>query len=86
MYYQIGYDSYSATYLVDELASYGYSKGACLVPVIQGFKSLSQPMQKLEEDLKKQKNSLSKQFSNEMVFFQCRTCRGSKWKLYAKKE
>ena len=70
MYYQIGYDSYSATYLVDELASYGYSKGACLVPVIQGFKSLSQPMQKLEEDLKNKKivyqnNSVTKWcFSN----------------------
>lgn len=70
MYYQIGYDSYSATYLVDELASYGYAKGTCLIPVIQGFKSLSQPMQKLEEDLKNKKivyqnNSVTKWcFSN----------------------
>ena len=29
----------------------GYSPGNCLIPVIQGFKSLSIPMQTLENDL-----------------------------------
>lgn len=51
-YQFIGYDSYSAVYLVDELANYGYTKDKCLIPVIQGFKSLSIPMQQLETDLR----------------------------------
>lgn len=48
----ICYDSYSAIYLVDELASLGYAKGYCLIPVRQGFQSLSIPMQRIETDLK----------------------------------
>ena len=55
MYQFIAYDSYSAQYLVDELASKGYQKGHCLIPVIQGFKSLSIPMQTLENDLKEKR-------------------------------
>ncbi len=55
MYQFIAYDSYSAQYLVDELAAAGYQKGHCLIPVIQGFKSLSIPMQTLENDLKEKR-------------------------------
>lgn len=55
MYQFICYDSYSATYLVDELAAQGYQKGYCLNPVIQGFKSLSIPMQTLENDLREKR-------------------------------
>lgn len=52
-YYQhINYDSYSANYLIEELASMGWSKKSCLVPTIQGFKTLSIPMQTLEANLK----------------------------------
>jgi phage terminase large subunit-like protein len=52
MYQHIDYDSYSAQYLVEELASLGYSKSSCQVPIVQGFKTLSIPMQTLEAHLR----------------------------------
>ena len=54
-YYKINYDSYSAQYLVEELASYGWSKNTCLTPTPQGFKTLSVPMQTLEAFLRDKK-------------------------------
>lgn len=50
----IGYDPWSATYLTRELEEIGYSTGenGCQVPVRQGFKSLSIPMQELEAALR----------------------------------
>lgn len=51
-YQFIMYDSYSATYLIDEISSFGFAKDKCLIPVIQGFKTLSIPMQTLEGYLK----------------------------------
>lgn len=51
-YDKINYDSYSAGYLVDELAALGFSKGRCQVPTPQGYKTLSIPMQELEALLK----------------------------------
>lgn len=51
------YDSYSAQYLIEELASYGFSKKSCLVPVIQGYRTLSVPMQTLHARLKDKKTT-----------------------------
>ncbi|NLM43360.1 MAG: terminase large subunit [Clostridiales bacterium] len=45
----IGYDSWSATYFVEEMASY-FGK-ECMEPVIQGKKTLSGPMKALGADL-----------------------------------
>lgn len=51
--YKVGYDSWSATYFVEEMASvFGRN---VMVPVIQGKKTLSQPMQNLGADLEKKK-------------------------------
>lgn len=58
IYQNIGYDSWSATFLIDELNGYGWSsegKCPCQIPVIQGFKSLSLPMQESESLLKEKK-------------------------------
>lgn len=52
MYQYINYDSYSAQYLIEELASMGYSKDYCLIATPQGAKTLSIPMQTLEAHLK----------------------------------
>lgn len=52
IYQYINYDSWSATYLIEELASLGFSKDTCLIPTQQGYKTLSVPMQTLETDLK----------------------------------
>lgn len=52
IYQYINYDSWSANYLVEELAAMGFAKDTCLIPTIQGFKTLSVPMQTLETDLK----------------------------------
>ena len=54
-YSKINYDSYSAQYLIEELASMGWSKKSCLIPTPQGFKTLSVPMQTLEAFLKDKK-------------------------------
>lgn len=51
IYRYIGYDSYSATYLIDHLNDEGYLINKCLIPVIQGYKSLSVPVQNLESKL-----------------------------------
>lgn len=51
-YQFINYDSYSAVYLVKELAQLGYAEGYCLKPTPQGYKTLSIPMQTLEAHLK----------------------------------
>lgn len=51
-YDYICYDPWSATYLTTELDSLGYSREGCQLPVIQGFKTLSIPMQKFESLLK----------------------------------
>jgi phage terminase large subunit-like protein len=56
-YVAINYDSYSAEYLIEELAQKGYSRKYILNPVIQGFKTLSIPMQELGSDLKEKKLS-----------------------------
>lgn len=52
IYQYINYDSWSANYLIEELASMGFSKEQCLIPTPQGYKTLSVPMQTLEADLK----------------------------------
>ncbi|MDA3890307.1 MAG: terminase large subunit, partial [Salinivirgaceae bacterium] len=52
MYQFIGYDPYSASYLVNELESEGFAKKYCLIKVRQGSKTLSVPMQFLESDVK----------------------------------
>jgi len=52
IYQFIGYDPYSAGYLVNELESEGFSKDYCMIKVHQGSKTLSVPMQVLEADLK----------------------------------
>ena len=52
MYQYINYDSYSAQYLVEELASMGYAKDHCLIATRQGAITLSIPMQTLEAHLK----------------------------------
>ena len=49
-YLKINYDSYSATYLIKELESLGFSD-KCLTRTQQGFKTLSIPMQNLELEL-----------------------------------
>jgi len=54
-YNKIQYDSYSAGYLVDELASMGFSKNGCQEATPQGFKTLSIPMQEMEALLKSKK-------------------------------
>ena len=45
----VGYDSWSAVYFVEDMQDY-FGK-ACMVPVIQGKKTLSQPMKNLGADL-----------------------------------
>lgn len=52
IYQRIGYDRYSAQYLIDELDSMGFTKNKCLLPVAQGAKTLSIPMQTLESHLR----------------------------------
>ena len=52
MYQFINYDSYSAVYLVQELAQMGYAEDYCLKSTPQGAKTLSIPMQTLEAHLK----------------------------------
>lgn len=50
--YKIGYDRWSATYLVNELEQ---NFGKILVPIAQGAKTFSNPMKRLESDLKAKK-------------------------------
>ena len=52
MYQFINYDSYSAVYLVQELAQMGYAEDYCLKSTPQGAKTLSIPMQTLVAHLK----------------------------------
>ncbi|OHE41481.1 MAG: hypothetical protein A2Y16_05425 [Tenericutes bacterium GWF2_57_13] len=52
MYQFINYDSYSSSALVHELAQMGYVEDYCLKATIQGYKTLSVPMQTLAADLK----------------------------------
>jgi len=54
-YQYINYDSYSAQYLIEELSQMGYSKDHILIPTIQGFKTLSIPMQEVEADVKEKR-------------------------------
>lgn len=49
----IGYDDWSAKYWVEEMA--GYFGKSAMIPVIQGKKTLSAPMQQLGADLKAKK-------------------------------
>lgn len=48
--FKIGYDSWSATYLVNELKG-EFGEDSC-VPVIQGMRTLSSPMQSLTADIR----------------------------------
>lgn len=50
-YMKIHYDAYSAVYLIKELESLGFSD-RCLIRTQQGYKTLSIPMQTLEQELK----------------------------------
>ncbi len=52
MYQFINYDSWSAPYLVQELAQMGYMEGYCLLATQQGYKTLSVPMQLVQAHLK----------------------------------
>jgi phage terminase large subunit-like protein len=54
-YDKINYDSYSAGYLVDELASMGFSRDRCQIATPQGYKTLSVPMQEMQALLKEKK-------------------------------
>jgi phage terminase large subunit-like protein len=47
-YSKVDYDAWSAPELIDELARRGYMRDVVLVPVRQGFKTMSIPMQKME--------------------------------------
>jgi len=51
--YKIGYDSWSSTYLVDELKSHFGAESTD--PVIQGAKTFSGPMKRFEADLESKK-------------------------------
>jgi len=70
IYQFIHYDPWSATYLVDEMDAIGFSREYCQIPTIQGFKTLSVPIQTLMSDLRDsnliyQNNSVTKWcFSN----------------------
>ncbi|MDA3781205.1 MAG: terminase large subunit [Bacteroidales bacterium] len=55
LYQFIGYDSYSAGYLINKFESVGFAKEYVLKKVHQGAKTLSIPMQELEGDLKRNK-------------------------------
>lgn len=48
--FKLGYDRWSATYLVDELTQY-FGK-TVPIPVVQGAKTFSNPMKRLESDLR----------------------------------
>ena len=50
--YKIGYDRWSANYLVDELGQI-YGKDT-LIPIAQGAKTLSIPLQNMKSDFKNQ--------------------------------
>lgn len=47
MYDHIGYDSWSSSSLISDFIANGFSSEYCLKPVIQGYKSLTQPTQLL---------------------------------------
>ncbi len=51
IYRYIGYDAWSATYLIDDLDSEGYRINKCLIPVRQGYQTLGIPCQDLEAKL-----------------------------------
>jgi phage terminase large subunit-like protein len=51
-YMFINYDSYSAQYLIKELASIGYAEDIVLKATPQGAKTLSVPMQEMEGNLR----------------------------------
>lgn len=55
VYDKINYDSYSAGYLVDELAALGFAKKTCQVATQQGYKTLSIPMQEMQALLTEKK-------------------------------
>lgn len=55
IYAWIYYDSYSAKPLINALESEGFAKGKSLIPTIQGYKTLSVPMQRMETALKEKK-------------------------------
>lgn len=55
IYQYINYDSWSANYLIEEMSAMGFARDLCLIPTIQGYKTLSVPMQTLETDLKEKK-------------------------------
>ena len=52
-FYKIGYDSWNAKYIVDELESIAGKQGA--IPIIQGAKTFSSPMKAFESDLEAKK-------------------------------
>lgn len=52
-FYKIGYDSWNAKYIVDELESIAGKQGT--IPVIQGAKTFSSPMKAFESDLEAKK-------------------------------
>lgn len=51
----INYDAWSANYLIEELAQYGFAKKHVLIATRQGYQTLSVPMQVLESDLRNKK-------------------------------
>lgn len=64
--YKIGYDSWSASYLVEDMR--GYFGGNSLEPVIQGSKTLSNPMRMLGEEMKSKKVVYNR---NPLFFWNC---------------
>lgn len=64
--FKIGYDSWSASYLVDDMK--GYFGGNSLEPVIQGSKTLSNPMRMLGEEMKSKKVVYNR---NPLFFWNC---------------
>ena len=74
----IGYDGWSASYLVDDMVSY-FGEGA-MEEVRQGTKTLSNPMKLMESDLKKSKRLV---YGRNPIFEWCvtnvRVKEGYKW-------
>lgn len=55
VYEFIGFDAWSANYLVSELTNYGFSKQSCLKPIRQGAQSLNLPISEVDSLLDERK-------------------------------
>ena len=69
IYRFIGYDSYSSTGFVSDMIAEGFREKECMIPVIQGFKTLSVPLQGLIAEL----NEHNIVYNNNPMFEWCLT-------------